>query len=336
MAAWRKNSLLESFHDKIVSGMLNNGYPRQFAEQCFMQIRGFGEYGFPESHAASFALLVYVSAWLKRYHPAAFCAALLNSQPMGFYAPAQIVRDARDHGVTVLPIDINFSQWDCALEDPLTTENTQTTQNITEKRKINSYSSSVNSSVVSVSSVVNPKSTWGQLGPAVRLGFRQVKGLQFTHAQKIVQAREKSGPFTSIPHFHRVTSLPVHAIRRLAEADAFCSLNLTRRKALWESLAVKDDDAPLFDSPSSFILHPSSFILRPPPHHVPRPGSHVRLRANRLVPQGPSLVSRPRPTMQTANPPGPRNLPSAPRPMGQCRRNGPGPSASWNRFRYRL
>jgi error-prone DNA polymerase len=117
MAAWRRSGVLETFHQKIVEGMVGNGYEREFAEQCFLQIKGFGEYGFPESHAASFALLVYVSAWLKRHHPAAFAAALINSQPMGFYQPAQIVRDARDHGVEVRPADINESEWDCTLED---------------------------------------------------------------------------------------------------------------------------------------------------------------------------------------------------------------------------
>src|SRR5436309_1237560 len=109
--------MIEEFHGKIISGMMANGYTLEFAEQCFSQIRGFGLYGFPESHAASFALLVYISSWLKRYYPAAFCAALLNSQPMGFYAPAQIVQDAQQHGVTVLPCNINISHWDCLLED---------------------------------------------------------------------------------------------------------------------------------------------------------------------------------------------------------------------------
>ena len=99
------------------SGMVARGYDRDFAETCFQQIEGFGSYGFPESHAASFALLVYVSAWLKCHHPAAFACALLNSQPMGFYAPAQIVRDAREHGVEVRPVDVNGSAWDCTLED---------------------------------------------------------------------------------------------------------------------------------------------------------------------------------------------------------------------------
>jgi error-prone DNA polymerase len=117
MAAWkRKGALIEKFADKIVSGMLANGYTHPYALRVVQQIKGFSDYGFPESHAASFALLVYVSSWLKCHHPAAFAAALINSQPMGFYQPAQIIRDARDHGVRVLPIDVNHSDWDCTLE----------------------------------------------------------------------------------------------------------------------------------------------------------------------------------------------------------------------------
>jgi len=115
MAAWRRAGVIERHYEKFIAGMLKNGYERAFAESVFEQIRGFGEYGFPESHAASFALLVYASAWLKYHYPAAFAAGLLNSQPMGFYAPAQIVRDAQAHGVTVLPVDVNYSGWDCAL-----------------------------------------------------------------------------------------------------------------------------------------------------------------------------------------------------------------------------
>ncbi len=117
MAAWkRKGDLIYRFGTKIVAGMTARGYPREFADRCFEQIKGFSEYGFPESHAASFALLVYVSSWLKRHHPAAFAAALINSQPMGFYAPAQLIRDAREHGVQIRPVDVHASQWDCTLE----------------------------------------------------------------------------------------------------------------------------------------------------------------------------------------------------------------------------
>jgi len=270
MAAWRKNGAIERFHDKIVTGMLHNGYTREFAEQCFNQIKGFGEYGFPESHAASFALLVYVSAWLKRYHPAQFAAALLNSQPMGFYAPAQIVRDAKEHGVEVRPVDVNHSDWDCTLEERIfTTEGTENTEKDTEKDEDGGWKiedgtntsfhppSSIlhprsnTSSVSSVPSVVTSsvvKSDWGKQGPAMRLGFRLIKGLQEAHGKKISETRKQSGPFHSIAHFHRATTLPVHAVRRLAEADAFTSLNLTRRQAVWQTLELRDDDMPLFEN----------------------------------------------------------------------------------------
>ncbi|MEE8169534.1 MAG: hypothetical protein V3T70_03215, partial [Phycisphaerae bacterium] len=117
MGAWQRQGVIEDFKNRFTRGMLDNGYDRAFAERLFNQVRGFGAYGFPESHAASFALLVYVSAWLKHYHPAAFTAALINSQPMGFYAPAQLVRDARNHGVEVRAVDVNHSDWDCTLEN---------------------------------------------------------------------------------------------------------------------------------------------------------------------------------------------------------------------------
>src|SRR5690606_21544257 len=116
MAAWRRPGIIDQFRTKLMQGMAEQGLSREFAENVFTQIRGFSAYGFPESHAASFALLVYVSSWLKHYYPAAFAAALINSQPMGFYAPAQLVRDAREHGVEVRPVDVNHSDWDCTLE----------------------------------------------------------------------------------------------------------------------------------------------------------------------------------------------------------------------------
>jgi error-prone DNA polymerase len=223
MAAWRKSGMIETFHQKIVDGMLGNGYTREFAEQCFLQIRGFGEYGFPESHAASFALLVYVSAWLKRYHPAAFCAALLNSQPMGFYAPAQLVRDAREHGVDVRPADVNRSEWDCLLENATPSETAGDARLTADKH------------------------TWGHGGSAVRLGLRLIKGLHVAHAQRLVKVRNVDGPFASVGHFHRRTRLPRHTVQRLAEADAFSSLGLSRRQALWQALALDDQEAPLFE-----------------------------------------------------------------------------------------
>jgi error-prone DNA polymerase len=218
MAAWRHAGSIEKFQQKMIDGMLANGYERDFAERCFNQIKGFGEYGFPESHAASFALLVYASAWIKRYHPAAFCCALLNSQPMGFYAPAQIVRDAREHGVEVRAIEVNRSNWDCTLE------------------------SATN---LPASLPTADKRTWGISGPAVRLGFRMIKGLQAAHAQQIVERRGQHGPFRSIDDFHAVTELPVSAVAKLSEADAFASLPKSRRVALWETLALPEERSPL-------------------------------------------------------------------------------------------
>src|SRR5215217_4110380 len=174
MAAWKKSTQLERFRGKIIKGMCDNGYTREFAEQTFNQIRGFGEYGFPESHAASFALLVYASAWIKRHHPAAFCAALLNSQPMGFYAPAQLVRDARDHGVEVRPADVNASEWDCTLEEK------GRSGGASERRR------------------EGGKATWGVDGPAMRLGFRQVKGMRQDHAERIGKYRREDGIFPTV------------------------------------------------------------------------------------------------------------------------------------------
>src|SRR5262249_37641375 len=116
MATFRHVGTIHTFREKFIAGMVRNGYDAEFAENCFNQIEGFGEYGFPESHAASFALLVYASAWIKCHYPDVFAAALLNSQPMGFYAPAQIVRDAAEHGVEIRPVDVSYSNWDCTLE----------------------------------------------------------------------------------------------------------------------------------------------------------------------------------------------------------------------------
>jgi error-prone DNA polymerase len=241
MAAWRKSGAIETFYPKIIGGMLRNGYTREFAEQCFNQIKGFGEYGFPESHAASFALLVYVSAWIKRYHPAAFAAALLNSQPMGFYAPAQLVRDAKEHGVGVLSVDVNHSDWDCTLEEKGLRD--KGTKGLSGKDGPPAHPQSLSPSVPQSLS----RSSWGLAGPALRLGLRLVKGLREAHGHQIEAARRRVGRFASIAQFHRATALSAHAVRRLAEADAFGSLNLTRRQATWEALALKDDDAPLFD-----------------------------------------------------------------------------------------
>jgi error-prone DNA polymerase len=222
MAAWRRSGAIDGFHQKIVQGMLDNGYTLEFAEQCFQQIKGFGEYGFPESHAASFALLVYVSAWLKRYHPAAFAAALINSQPMGFYQPAQIVRDAKEHGVEVRTVDVNESIWDCTLEVGQGDEGTKGQRD-------------------------RGKETWGLDGPALRLGFRQLKGMSQAHADQLVEIRNRWGRFASVEELHDRVGLPVAVLKLLAEADAFGSVGLSRREALWKVLRLKDEQNPLIE-----------------------------------------------------------------------------------------
>ena len=217
MAAWKRNGHIDMLKARIILGMRENGYEPDFADSLFKQIQGFGSYGFPESHAASFARLVYASAWVKRYHPAAFCAALLNSQPMGFYQPAQLVRDAKEHGVEVRGVDVNCSEWDCTLEE------------------------------TAPKARVAGKAGWGVNGPALRLGFRQVKGMSEAHATRIIDARTERGRFTSVAEFHRATRLPAAVLRRLAEADAFGSLGLTRRQAVWHVLELKDERLPLIE-----------------------------------------------------------------------------------------
>ena len=198
MATFRAKGRIEELQEKMVGRMVERGYDPDFAQRCFDQIKGFGEYGFPESHAASFAHLVYVSSWLKWKYPAAFAAALLNSQPMGFYAPAQIVRDAREHGVEVLPVDVNHSDWDCTLEHG-----------------------------------------------ALRLGLRQVDGFHREAGDKLVAGRTR--PYALVEQLRSRGGLPVHAVERLAEADAFRSIGLDRRAALWDARALKPAaDLPLF------------------------------------------------------------------------------------------
>jgi len=205
MAAFRRRGQLERWHDKLVSGMVARGYDRDFAERCSKQIEGFGYYGFPESHAASFALLVYVSAWLKCHYPDVFLAAILNAQPMGFYAPAQLVRDAIEHGVEVRPVDVNFSFWDSTLE---------------------------------------PLPRRGPLSHAVRLGLREVKGLAEAEAVRIVTARLR--PYRTIGELQRRARVTRETLELLAEADAFRSLGLDRRQALWEVQALARRPLPLF------------------------------------------------------------------------------------------
>jgi error-prone DNA polymerase len=241
MGAWRRPGLIDQFRKKLIDGMRARGLAQEFAEQVFHQIRGFGEYGFPESHAASFALLVYVSAWLKHYYPAAFAAALINSQPMGFYAPAQLVRDAHDHGVEVRPADVNFSQWDCALEmrnvEPL--ENAECgMRNAELRRSSERIQSDGVASPVPSSAFRIPNSAF------LRLGLRMIRGLSQGHAEAIVAARRK-GPFRSVEEFTRRTRLGQAVLSRLAHADALKSLGRDRRDILWETLAQEKTSRPM-------------------------------------------------------------------------------------------
>ena len=210
MGAWRRPGVIDQFQKKLIEGMLARGLSRQFAEQVFQQIRGFGEYGFPESHAASFARLVYVSAWLKHYYPAEFCAAILNSQPMGFYAPAQLVRDAREHGVVVLPADVNRSGWDCQCSPHAPRE-----ERITRS-----------------------------VMPTLRLGLRLISGLSRRDA-KIIERERSAGPFLSLDDFARRTKFSRAVLARLADAAAFGSLAASRREALWEALGQEKRHRPL-------------------------------------------------------------------------------------------
>jgi error-prone DNA polymerase len=205
MATFRNVGTIHRFETLMVEGMVARGYDRPFAQRCFEQIKGFGSYGFPESHAAAFAQLVYVSSWLKRHHPAAFACALLNSQPMGFYAPAQIVRDAQEHGVETRPADVNMSAWDNTLE---------------------------------------PRAD-GTL--ALRLGFRQIDGLSKADLDRLVSARADG--YRSIQEIARRARLRAHVLRKLADADAFRSIGLDRREALWEVRRLPDDaPLPLFEA----------------------------------------------------------------------------------------
>ncbi|MEQ1647063.1 MAG: error-prone DNA polymerase [Hyphomicrobiaceae bacterium] len=203
MATFRHIGTMHTFETLMVERMTRRGYDRAFAARCFEQIKGFGEYGFPESHAASFARLVYVSSFIKCRYPAAFACALLNSQPMGFYAPAQIVRDAREHDVEIYPVDINASSWD---------------------------------NILCVGT--NGKT-------AVRLGFRQIDGLQEAWCETLVQRR--SNGYTDVDHLAAQSRLPQRALRILSDADCFQSLAIDRRNALWAVRRLLDGDGlPLF------------------------------------------------------------------------------------------
>ncbi|TIQ84987.1 MAG: DNA polymerase III subunit alpha, partial [Mesorhizobium sp.] len=227
MATFKRTGTIGNYRKRMVDGMILRGYEKDFAERCFKQIEGFGEYGFPESHAASFALLVYASCWFKTFYPDVFCAAILNSQPMGFYQPAQLVRDARDHGVEIREVDVNFSGWDCALEEAP----------FDPARVLDRHAQ--------MRGVI-------RTSHAVRLGFRQVKGLSKERMEVFVARRGNA--YASVRDVWLRSGLYVDEIEKLAQADAFRSLGLDRRDALWAVRALDGRSAtetlPLFDRPA--------------------------------------------------------------------------------------
>jgi error-prone DNA polymerase len=201
MATFKLQGLVTQFREKLMTGMLENGYSQEYAERIFKQLEGFGSYGFPESHAVSFANLVYISAWIKCYYPDVFTCGLLNSLPMGFYAPAQIITDARKHGVETRPIDINYSLWDNTLEE-----------------KVNKYH-------------------------VLRIGFRQIKGIREEEIQLLLASRSKR--YESINQILDA-GVAISTLELLADADAFRSIGLDRRQALWEITSLRDNPIGLF------------------------------------------------------------------------------------------
>ena len=246
MATFKKVGTISGFHDKMVHGMVARGYDREFASRCFKQIEGFGTYGFPESHAASFALLVYASAWMKCHYPDVFACALLNSQPMGFYAPAQIVRDAREHGVEVREVDINHSDWEAKLEAP-----------------------------GDAPAPLHPRhrAMAGDMEGrhAIRLGLQQIKGVGAEDMARLVACR--GAGFDSVRDVWLRSGLSPNILELLAQADCFRSLGLERRVALWAvrglNRAGDKDDLPLFAEARLHELEPDA--------HLPPilPGEHV-------------------------------------------------------------
>ena len=256
MGAWRRPGVIDRFRDKLLDGMQQRGLSEEFAEQVFRQIRGFGEYGFPESHAASFALLVYVSAWLKHYYPAAFAAALINSQPMGFYAPSQLVRDARQHGVHGAAGRCQLQRLGLPLEPLGGNAPGETARQLRHERQgrrskeVRPHPSDRPLPPVADAGPESgrlPTSPTGRL--ALRLGFRLLKGLPQTAAQAIERAREVGGPFRALADFTRRTALSRALVVKLSEADVFQSLSRDRRTALWEALSQErtGEHLPLLD-----------------------------------------------------------------------------------------
>ena len=282
MATFKRVGTIGYFRDKMVEGMVSRGYPRDFAERCFKQIEGFGSYGFPESHAASFARLVYVSAWMKCYYPDVFACALINAQPMGFYAPAQIVRDAREHGVEIREVDVNASDWDCGLEIIPSPRSRGEGGRRPDEGPVGM--ATFLPSDQPLTPTLSPHAGRGSMHPrhiemadhirtthALRLGFRLISGLAEEDMKKLMAMRGRG--YDSVRDVWLRTGLSTSVLETLAGADAFASLSLSRREALWAvrglNRAGDRDDLPL--------LRPLSFRAVEPDAHLPPmpPGEEV-------------------------------------------------------------
>jgi error-prone DNA polymerase len=276
MAAWRRKGGLEKFEERLVAGMAARGYHEAFARQIYQQILGFGEYGFPESHSASFSLLVYVSCWLKRYHPAAFTAALLNSQPMGFYAPAQLVADARRHGVPVENVDVTVSEWDCTLEKvgSDSTFRKVGSDSIFSGAGCRSVASSFTEEKVESAPAFpdDAPATWGARGPALRLGLRMIAGFSEAGAARLVAARCERA-FASVADLAHRAKLDRRDLEALADAGALAALAGHRHDAVWNVAGVERLPA---------LLAGSEFHEQAPALPVPTEGEDVTADYRRL------------------------------------------------------
>jgi error-prone DNA polymerase len=269
MAAWRRSGNLAKYQKDLNERMLKRGYEPAFIERICKQIEGFGEYGFPESHAASFALLVYLSAWLKRYEPAAFLAGLLNSQPLGFYSPSQLVQDAKRHGVKVLPPDVTLSDWESTFErrdhegQRISAEETclhrqQTVLSAQQLRDLSLRHLTVSRTIRRAARrltarVFQPSDTYGARGPAVRIGMHLIKGLAQGAAERIVAARNEA-QFADVDDLARRAALTRRDLEALAAANALVSIAGHRREAWWAVTAQHTvpkllRDAPIAEAP---------------------------------------------------------------------------------------
>jgi error-prone DNA polymerase len=249
IASWKRSgNQIAAFKDQLESGMRARGYSDQFATQVFGQIQGFSGYGFPESHAASFALLVYVSAWLKCHHPAAFTAALLNSQPMGFYAPAQLVRDAREHGVDVLPVDVLASEWDCTLEDSAVPSEACAPGHQPDVHLHSALTHAPHPALrLGLRMVSGLRAEDGHAVASVARNLRQEYAASGAHSAKTHHTLRSHPTFASVESLWRSSGCSLHALRRLAAADAFTGMGISRQQALWQVRALRGGDTPVLD-----------------------------------------------------------------------------------------